>query len=197
MRALSHEAEAKMAASVPVLPDAAVPGPSLDDADWEMVHCLAGNPRMPVSEIAERLSVSPSTARRHLGVLSAGRIRLRCELAREQSGWPVYGTFFANCPAGRVDAAGRALGAVPEVRAVTSLIGPVNLYLALWLRSVTHMQEFESQLNVKVPYLSVADRSIVVRPVKHVGQLLDERGWRIGSVPIDIRPRSQGEDGQP
>jgi DNA-binding Lrp family transcriptional regulator len=187
LRALDREAEATMAGAVREPPEVPVSAPPLRDDEWEMVHCLADNPRMPLSEIAERLSISPSTARRRLGVVAAGRIRLRCELARTQSGWPVYGTFFANCPADRVDATARALVKVPEVRAVISLIGPFNLYLALWLRSVVHMQEFESQLNVKVPYLSIADRSLVLRPVKQMGQLLDEHGWRIGSVPIDIR----------
>lgn len=194
LRALDREAEAKMMSGVCALPDAAVSAPSLGEDDWEMVHCLEGNPRMPLSEIAERLSISPSTARRRLGAVSAGRIRLRCEVARTQSGWPVYGTFFANCPADRMGATARALSTVPEVRAVASLIGPFNLYIALWLRSVAHMQEFESQLNLKVPHLSVVDRSLVLRPVKQMGQLLDERGWRTGSVPIDFRPGSEAED---
>lgn len=197
LRALDRAAEAKMAAAAHESPDPAVSAPPFRDDDWEMLHCLADNPRMPLSEIAERLSISPSTARRRLGVVSAGQIRLRCELARTQSGWPVYGTFFANCPADRVDATARALVKVPEVRAVVSLIGPFNLYVALWLQSVVHMQEFESQLNAKIPHMSIADRSVVVRPVKQVGQFLDERGWRIGNVPIDIRLGGQVIDGQP
>jgi DNA-binding Lrp family transcriptional regulator len=187
LRALDREAEARLVATMPEPPDPAVSGPPLSDDDWEMVHCLADNPRMPLSEIGERLSISPSTARRRLGAVSDGRIRLRCELARTQSGWPVYGTFFANCPADRVGVTARALVKIPEVRAVTSLIGPFNLYLALWLRSIADIQEFESQLNVKVPHMSIADRSLVLRPVKQMGQLLDEDGKRIGNVPIDIR----------
>lgn len=187
LRALDREAEARLAATMPEPPDPAVSAPPLSDDDWEMVHCLAANPRMPLSEIGERLSISPSTARRRLGAVSDGRIRLRCELARTQSGWPVYGTFFANCPADRMDVTARALLKIPEVRAVISLIGPFNLYLALWLRSIAHIQEFESQLNAKAPHMSITDRSLVLRPVKQMGQLLDEDGRRIGSVPIDIR----------
>ena len=185
LRALDRETEARLAATVPEPADPAVPGPPLSGGDWELVHCLAGNPRMALSEIGERLGVSPSTARRRLGAIADGRIRLRCELARTQSGWPVYGTFFASCPAGQLDATARALAKIPEVRAVASLIGPFNLYLALWLRSVAHIQEFETQLNARVPHLSIVDRSLVLRPVKQMGQLLDEDGWRIGSVPID------------
>jgi DNA-binding Lrp family transcriptional regulator len=191
VRALDQAGEATMAAAVPQPPDPAASALPLSDDDWELVYCLAGNPRMPLSEIGDRLGASASTARRRLGAVAAGRIRLRCELARTLSGWPVYATFFANCPAGRIDATARALAAVPEVRAVVSLIGPVNLYLALWLRSAGHMQEFESQLNAKVPHMSIADRSLVLRPVKQMGQLLDERGFRTGSVPLDIRPDRQ------
>jgi DNA-binding Lrp family transcriptional regulator len=187
LRALDREGEAKMAAATREAPEATASAAPLRDDDWEMVHCLADNPRMPLGEIAERLGISLSSARRRLGAVSAGRIRLRCELVKTQSGWPVYGTFFANCPADRLDATARALGKVPEVRGILSLIGPANLYLSLWLRSVVHMQEFESQLIVKVPHLSIADRSLVLRPVKWMGQLLDEHGRRTGSVPIDIR----------
>lgn len=187
LRALDREAEARLAATVPEAPDPAVPAPPLSGDDWEVVRCLADNPRMPLSEIGERLAISPSTARRRLGVVADGRVRLRCELARTQSGWPVCGTFFARCPADRVAVTARALVKIPEVRAVGSLIGPFNLYLVLWLRSVAHIQEFESQLNAKVPHISIADRSLVLRPVKQMGQLVDEDGWRIGSVPMDIR----------
>ena len=187
LRALDRGAEARLAATVPEPRDPALTAPPLTEDDWELLHCLADDPRMPLREIGERLSVSPSTARRRLDAVADGRIRLRCELARTESGWPVCGTFFAHCPADRVGATARALVKIPEVRAVGSLIGPFNLYLALWLRSVAHIQEFESQLNVKVPHMSIADRSLVLRPVKQMGQLVDEDGWRIGSVPIDIR----------
>jgi hypothetical protein len=108
-------------------------------------------------------------------------------VARGLSGWPVYGTFFADCPADRIEATAQGLAKIPEVRAIVSLIGPFNLYIALWLRSAEHIQEFESQLTTRAPYVSVVDRSIVLRPVKQLGQLVDENGWRIGSVPLDIR----------
>ena len=188
LRALGSKAEARLTAAIPEPPYPALSAPPLSDDDWEVVHCLADNPRMPLSEIGERLGISPSSVRRRLGAVSDGRIRLRCELARTQSGWPVYGTFFANCPGDRVDSTARALARVPEVRAVGSLIGPFNLYLALWLRSVANLQEFEAQLNAAAPHVSIADRSLVLRPVKQMGQLLDQDGWRIGSVPVDTRP---------
>ena len=191
LRALDRGAQARLAASTPAPSRPAAPAAPLQDDDWEVFRCLAGDPRMPLRELAERSGVSPSTARRRLRAVTDGRIRLRCELARTLSGWPVCATFFANCPADRIDATARALVKIPEVRAVGSLVGPFNLFMALWLRSVEHVQDFESQLNAKVPHLSVVDRSLVLRPVKQVGQLLDEDGWRIGSLPFDFSPQSQ------
>jgi DNA-binding Lrp family transcriptional regulator len=184
LRALDREEEAMLAATAPQPPQ---PPPPFSDDDWEVLHRLAEDPRISQSELGKRLGVSPSTARRRLLAVADGRIRLRCELARGLSGWPVYGTFFADCPAARIDATARALARIPEVRAIVSLIGPFNLYIALWLRSAEHIQDFESQLNARAPYVSVVDRSIVLRPVKQVGQLLDEDGWRIGNVPFDFR----------
>ena len=197
LRALDPGAQARLAASAPPAPGRAGPAAPFQDDDWKVFRCLADDPRMPLRELAERTGVSPSTARRRLQAVTDGRIRLRVELARTLSGWPVSATFFADCPADRIDATARALVKIPEVRAVGSLVGPVNLFMALWLRSVEHVQDFESQLNVKVPHLSVADRSLVLRPVKQVGQLLDEDGWRIGSLPFDIGPQRREEAASP
>ena len=38
-----------------------------------------------------------------------------------------------------------------------------------------------------MPHVQVADRTFVIRPVKLMGQLLDEDGRRTGTVPIDLR----------
>jgi DNA-binding Lrp family transcriptional regulator len=184
LRALDREAVSRLEASLPEPAQPTASSLPLSDGDWEVMRCLADNPRMSLSELGERLGVSPSTARRRLAAVADGRVRLRCELARSLTEWPVYATFFVNCPAERIAATGRALAKIPEVRAIFSLIGPFNLSLALWLRSVQHIQEFESQLSAKAPYVSIADRSLVLRPVKQMGQLLDEDGWRIGSVPM-------------
>ena len=163
------------------------PRPALTEQDWVVARCLAEAPRISISDLAAALGASPATARRRLDGVLGRQIMLRCELARTLSGWPIQATFFADCPADQIEATGRALARLPEIRAVTSTAGPHNLFLAVWLRSLAHVQALEAELAGKLPHLTIVDRAVVMRPVKLVGRLLDEDGWTTGNVPVDIR----------
>lgn len=157
----------------------------LQESDAEIVAALSADGRAPVKEVARAVGASESTVRRRLGrLVEAGLVRLRCELARELTGWPVSAWFFARVPPDRLDAAATALGRLPEVRAVLSAAGPYNLLLAVWLRSVRDGQRLETQAMQQLPYVELVDRSVVIRPYKLAGRLLDPRGYSVGTVPL-------------
>jgi len=159
----------------------------ITEAHRELASVLAGDPRMPVADLAARLGVSRATAHRRLSGLLAAAPLLRCELARTLTPWPVSAMFFLRCPADKIDVTAQALSTLREVRAVMATVGPNNLYFSAWVRSVSHVHLLESQLAARMPHVQVADRAFVIRPVKLMGQLLDEDGWRTGTVPIDVR----------
>ncbi|GAA3806506.1 hypothetical protein GCM10022403_045700 [Streptomyces coacervatus] len=46
------------------------------------------------------------------------------------------------------------------------------------------MHAFEAHLSRRLPHLTVADRSVVLRTLKHMGRLLDHDGHCIGVVPL-------------
>lgn len=163
------------------------PSPALTEQDWIVARCLAEEPRISIRDLGAALGLSPATARRRLDRVLARQSMLRCELARTLSGWPIQATFFADCPADRIEATGRALSRLPEIRTVASTAGPHNLFLAVWLRSLAHVQALEAELAGNLPQLTVVDRAIVLRPVKLVGRLVDGDGWTTGNVPVDIR----------
>jgi DNA-binding Lrp family transcriptional regulator len=163
-------------------------GPAIvTDAQRELAYELAVDPRMPVADLAARLGVSRATAHRRLTELLAGSPFMRCELARSLTPWPVSAVFFLRCPADKIDVTAQALSKLREVRAVMATVGPFNLYLSAWVRSVSDVYLLESQLVARLPHVQVADRAFVIRPVKLMGQLLNEDGLRIGTVPIDLR----------
>ncbi|MDA3642946.1 Lrp/AsnC family transcriptional regulator [Saccharopolyspora indica] len=183
LRALDHDQAARMAWD---------PGTSglvpLTEQDWAIAVALAADGRAPVAALADAAGTSTSTVRRRMARMLASRqLRLRCELARTQSGWPVYAWFFARVPPAHLDDTARALARIPEVRAVTSAAGPHNLIIAVWQRSLADVQDLETHMSRRLPHLDIVDRSIVVRPVKLVGRLLDERGHATGCVPLDTR----------
>ncbi|MFC7344215.1 Lrp/AsnC family transcriptional regulator [Saccharopolyspora griseoalba] len=187
LRALDHEQISKMSRGTGDTTEQPPPS-QLDDEDWAIAVTLAADGRAPVSALAEAASTSTSTVRRRLGRLIAGQqLKLRCELARTLTGWPVYAWFFARVATERLDETGRALARIPEVRTVTSTAGPYNLIIAVWVRSLVDVQELETQMTRSLPHMDVIDRSIAVRPVKLVGRLLDERGCATGSISLDTR----------
>jgi hypothetical protein len=131
--------------------------------------------------------VSRATAHRRLtGLLDAQPI-LRCELARTLTPSPVSATFFLQCPADKIDVTAQALTRLREVRAVMATVGPHSLSFTAWVPSVSDVYRMESRPAARMPHVQVADRSFVIRPVKLMGQLLDEDGRRTGTVPIDLR----------
>ena len=140
-----------------------------------------------MADLAARLGVSRATAHRRLTGLLAAQPVLRCELARSLTPWPVSATFFLRCPADKIDVTAQALSKVREVRAVMVTLGPHNLFVAAWVRSVSQVYLLEAQLAARMPHVQITDRSFVTRPVKLMGQLLNEDGMRTGTVPIDLR----------
>ena len=163
------------------------PVPSLTPEHREVARVLEADPRIPVADLATALGVSAATAHRRLNALLSAQPLLRCELCWTLSEWPISATFFIRCPAPKVQATGRALATVREVRAVIATTGPNDLFVAVRLRSVDHVRLLEEQIVSQLPHVVVTNRSLVIRPVKLMGHLLDEDGWRTGNVPIDFR----------
>jgi DNA-binding Lrp family transcriptional regulator len=158
------------------------------DRDWAIAHTLSLDGRASTTTLAAAASASVSTARRRLNsLLDSGHLRLRCELARTLSGWPVSAWLFTRVPPDRLDQTARTLATLPEVRTVLSTAGPSNLLIAVWLRTMTDAQELEIQLSRKLPQIDIVDRSIVVRAHKLVGRLLDENGFALSAVSLDTR----------
>lgn len=154
-------------------------------ADWSIAAALSIDGRMPIGDIARRAQLSESTARRRLNSLLLHRqIQLRCELARAVSGWPVLVWLFARVPSELLDRTGQALACMPETRLVSSTVGPYNLMLSAWLRSVRDVQVFEASIVKDNPQVQIVDRSIVVHQYKLAGRVLDRRGFSIGVVPL-------------
>jgi len=68
---------------------------------------------------------------------------------------------------------------------VLAAAGPFNLLVAVWLRTVADGQELETQIMRKLPHVDVGDRSVVIRPYKLGGRLLDPQGFALGVVRLD------------
>jgi DNA-binding Lrp family transcriptional regulator len=139
---------------------------------------------MSLRDLSAATATSLTTVRRRLQSMLASRLVLRCDLARPLSGWPLSAVYFASVPGQYVEETSRVLSAVREVRSCAITAGPHNLVVDVWLRDLRDVHAFEAHLSRKLPRLTVSDRSVVLRTVKHMGRLLDHDGRCVGLVPL-------------
>ena len=186
LHSLESQQEARVRETLPKRPSETTRH-ELGERDHALVAALSRDGRASLAELAEVIHASETTARRRLDALIArGHVRLRCELARDLTGFPVSEWFFVRVPSDRIDAAAKSLATIPEVRAVLSAAGPFNLLVAVWLRNVADGQRLETQVMRKLPHVEFVDRSVVIRPFKLVGRMLDARGFATGVVPLEL-----------
>lgn len=184
LRTLDLTQEARMRATLTRRPAVSVRAEP-ESRDRAVVGVLTRDGRASLTELAAGIGSSETTARRRLeALLTDRRIRLRCELARDLTGYPVSEWFFVRVPPDRIDAAAQSLATIPQIRAVLGAAGPSNLLVAAWLRTVADGQQLESEVMRKLPRVEFVDRSVVIRPFKLAGRMLDERGFATGIVPI-------------
>ena len=79
------------------------------------------------------------------------------------------------------------LSSALEVRSCAVTAGPHNLVIDVGLRALDDVHAFEAHLSRRLPKLSIQDRSVVLRTVKHMGRLLDPAdGHCTAVVPIRL-----------
>jgi DNA-binding Lrp family transcriptional regulator len=155
--------------------------------DDEIYRVLAVDGRMTHTELATRLGVSISTARRRLDSLIASRrLVLRCDIARSFMGWSVAAYLHATCHRDIRPLVPQLRDELPELRVFATIASARNLHLFVWLRRVHELENFESRLNARVPDLVVGQRTVLLRTVKQVGHLQDELGRAVRVIPTAV-----------
>ncbi|MFI6906122.1 Lrp/AsnC family transcriptional regulator [Nonomuraea sp. NPDC050394] len=175
---------------------AAVPAPVAGAPEWAMAVALGQNGRRAVTDLAASSDVSEATIRRRLpALLGSGQLILRCEVARERSGFPVGVWYFLRVAAAKADEVGATIGRLPQVRLCATVDGPANLIVQAWVPSRDRITNFESLICRSLPGVEVIDRSVMLRTAKRVGRLIGEDGRAVGTTSTDIRlpiPRTSG-----
>lgn len=183
--ALSMQQRARIAATRAKSAPPTASSPS--DLDSEIYHILLANGRTPYADIARRLSMSLSTARRRVdSLIETRKLSLRCDVARHILGWPVAAYLFGSFP--------EALGAhvphlrreIPEIRVLTSSAGANTLHFYLWLRNLTDLPLVEQRIMRAVPGLAFGERYVLLRTVKQIGHIQDTIGRTKKIIPTEL-----------
>lgn len=181
LRTLSAEQAAQVPGARPPRPRAArTVSPELKRV---IHHELGIDGRAPTTAIAERAGVSNQRITDAIATMRRdGSLRLRTDIARAYSEWPIYAWYFMQVPAPLVERLRTSLGRIDEVRLAVLVASEYNLIMAVWLRTLNDVHRFELLLEKLLPGTRVADRSVVMQIGKHLGHILDDRGRATGPV---------------
>lgn len=127
--------------------------------------------RVAVKTIAERHGFTPQRVADAIAVLREdGELAFRADVARSYSGWPISTWYFVEAPARTIEMAKASLARVPEIRLSFTSSSRFNLILFVWLHHLTDVNRFEAALEVALPGVRIADRSVVLELAKHFGR---------------------------
>ncbi|MFF1830770.1 Lrp/AsnC ligand binding domain-containing protein [Paenarthrobacter sp. NPDC058040] len=178
LRSLRGDEVEALEQSVPLLRPA--PSAVSTEVENELIRLLLIDGRASVSDLAQWLSISPARAKGALSnVLGHQRVVIRLEVARTYTPWPVSVWYFMRMPATKVEVVATSLAGLDETRLVVITGGIYSLMTLVWLRRVEDMAVLERQLGERMPYVEIADRSIVLRTPKHMGKRLEPDGRRL------------------
>ncbi|MDR6987501.1 DNA-binding Lrp family transcriptional regulator [Paenarthrobacter nitroguajacolicus] len=175
LRALSPHEATRIPRPRP--PRARAPRAVHPDVETALRHCLAEDGRRPISRIAAEHHLSEQRVADGLARLRAeGALRIRTDVARNVTGWPVYAWYFVRTPARQIQQMRQLMAQIPEARTALAVASQYNLVVAVWLREMTDVMRFEAALEAAVPSARIVDRSVVFRMSKHLGRLIDDDG---------------------
>ncbi|MFC9760221.1 Lrp/AsnC family transcriptional regulator [Rhodococcus jostii] len=144
---------------------------------------LARDGRATAAELSSRLSLNVDKTRAAMNsILESGRVVVRTEIARPHSGRPAYAWYFLRTSARSVDQVLDKLSPLNDVRLLARSVGPYNIIMAMWLRTIGDIQKLEMVIEQKVPEVRIEDRSLVFRTPKHLGRLLTSTGINTGQM---------------
>ncbi|WP_017540642.1 Lrp/AsnC family transcriptional regulator [Nocardiopsis halophila] len=163
--------------------------PPVSRADQAIIGALAADGRASHRELGRAAGVSAGTAARRLErLLRGGAVGVRCDVARERLGWPAAAVLWGSVEPEVLERAAADLeGAVPELRFCSTVAGSENALLVVWLRAVADLPRVEQRLAARLPGLRVTDRRMVLRTMKLMGQVMDEEGRYVRTVPLRLR----------
>ncbi|AXJ11870.1 hypothetical protein CFN17_13185 [Arthrobacter sp. PM3] len=175
LRSLSSQEAAKIAKPKP--PRARAPRTVHPDVELALVHCLMEDGRRPVSRIAAEHGLSEQRVADGMARMRAdGKLRIRTDVARSVTGWPVYAWYFVRTAAKHIEQMHGLMARIPEARTALAVASQYNMVVAVWLRELTDVMRFEAALEAAVPSARIVDRSVVFGMSKHLGRLIDENG---------------------
>jgi DNA-binding Lrp family transcriptional regulator len=144
--------------------------PSPDDEP--LLAELARDGRASHAALAAAIGWHESTVRRRIDELRrAGLLYFEIDLDSRALGMHVYVTFWLSVEPARLDEAGHALAAHPEVPFAAATTGPANLVSTALFRDTDHLYEYLTGELASLPGVRSVETAPIIRTVKRTGSI--------------------------
>jgi len=158
-----------------------------DQQDRELYLALQHDGRARYVDLAETLGTSEQLVKRRLGRLTrSGTLAFRTDFTRTDGGWPTQLVLWLLVTDDRLAEVAGEIAQWRETRICASALGPANLLVKLQLHRLDDVEPLFARIRDTLPAATVADRRLVLRPVKSWGRLLDTEGRCTQVVPVDL-----------
>jgi DNA-binding Lrp family transcriptional regulator len=162
-------------------------GERFDDTERAIYLALQDDGRASYVDLADQLGLSEQLVKRRLTSLAnRGALAFRTDFVRTDGGWPTQLMLMLQVPDVDLRAVADVVTHWPETRICLSVLGPANLFVKLQMHRLADVQPLFERIHSGLPGGVVADRRLVLRPVKSWGRLLDDQGRCAGVVPVNL-----------
>ncbi len=161
----------------PTPPRARAPRSIHPDVEYALRQSLREDVRRPARQIARDYGLSEQRVSDGIArMIERRELRMRTDVARSVTGWPIYAWYFMQVPAKLMSKSGDVMDRIPQIRTALAVASQFNLVVAVWLRELNQVPQFESIVEETLLGSRIVDRSVVFRMSKHQGHLIDPQG---------------------
>lgn len=151
---------------------------ALDETDLRIIRLLQSDGRMTNMDVARALGMSEATVRKRVDrLISEKVIRVVALPDLAAVGYPLVVVVTLRVELGRVEQAGRAVAALPQVRWVSCTTGSFDLVLEAAFQSDEELWRFLTAELAAIPGIQATATAHVLRNFK------SPAGWQLPSAP--------------
>ncbi|MEU1618343.1 AsnC family transcriptional regulator [Streptomyces sp. NPDC005722] len=155
---------------------------ALEDHDRAIIAVLARDGRASYTDLAAAAGITEGRAARAFELLTQARVvAIDVDLAVAALGYTSRAGLWLSVAPSRLEAAGRAIAAMPEVTYVGAMSGRQNLFAAVMCRSLDELYLFLTQGIARIEGVQSSQLTPVVTSVKQSGSLMDEDRFAVES----------------
>jgi DNA-binding Lrp family transcriptional regulator len=155
----------------PVRPDASARGHLLAE-DEPLLAELARDGRAGNAAIATAIHWHESTVRRRIDeLIRCGVLYFEVDVDNQVQGLNAHAVLWLSVEPGRLEEAGQALAAHPEIPFAAATTGPANLVASAVLRDTQHLYEYLTGDLAALPGVTSVETAPIIRTLKRTGSV--------------------------